>query len=343
LSILDKFSKISDDHSPLAMRRKKDLFKHMIALAACMRMALIHPVMPGGGRDVTINYSPTRKHLSRSLCNPKRCVFCKYNRPEKNFEGKKRRSQNDILENLGDDLLMDDDYSMEEDHIDDDKGELVEVPPEYCTLPNIKEGGLRHFVHEDCLDDVKYEGCPLCADLCSRAEMTTGKLELIESIKNAMSRVSPQVDAKPDPCASGKAKPDPCEPGKPDIIGPSKTTTPNLEHLSMTARPVYCADAAAGLGGFRSSAKIESIISDLRESLLAGDKVLMLSFFKASLDLLEGILHFELKVDYARFDGDFTGEERQKELDRFKQDKNCKVMLMTVQTGGTGLNIVEVG
>ena len=88
-----------------------------------MRMALIHPVMPGGGRDLTINYSPSRSRLSPSLCNDNRCVFCKYC-PETNFEGKRQRarggrqrSQNDILENFGDDMLMADDESdLEEDH-----------------------------------------------------------------------------------------------------------------------------------------------------------------------------------------------------------------------------------
>ena len=102
------------------------------------------------------------------------------------------------------------------------------------------------------------------------------------------------------------------------------------------SRKLYCEHI---FGGFRASAKLESIIEDYNQ-LPSDDKVLICSFFKGSLDLLEAIFH-EMKVGTARFDGDISSEERQLELDRFKEDESCRVLLLTVQTGGTGLNLVN--
>jgi SNF2 family DNA or RNA helicase len=69
--------------------------------------------------------------------------------------------------------------------------------------------------------------------------------------------------------------------------------------------------------------------------------MVILSFFKGGLDLLEGILTSEFGVDCARFDGDVDPKVRNNELDRFKTSASCRVLLATVQSGGTGLNIIE--
>jgi SNF2 family DNA or RNA helicase len=84
---------------------------------------------------------------------------------------------------------------------------------------------------------------------------------------------------------------------------------------------------------------LTSILSDLAK-IPAEDKVLILSFFKGALDLLEAMLH-DLKIGYCRYDGEISHEARQVELDRFKSTPSCRVLLMTVQTGGKGLNICE--
>ena len=48
----------------------------------------------------------------------------------------------------------------------------------------------------------------------------------------------------------------------------------------------------------------------------------------------------DLEVETARFDGDIGNEDREEELRRFKNRPECRILLMTVQTGGTGLNLV---
>ena len=97
-------------------------------------------------------------------------------------------------------------------------------------------------------------------------------------------------------------------------------------------RRVYCSEV---LGGFKPTAKLESIVDDFRK-LPKDEKCLIVSFFKGSLDLLEGIFD-ELGAETARFDGDISSDERENELDRFKTQASCRILLMTVQTGGTGM------
>jgi SNF2 family DNA or RNA helicase len=104
----------------------------------------------------------------------------------------------------------------------------------------------------------------------------------------------------------------------------------------VVPRRVYCSET---FGGFRSSAKLDSII-DHFNTIPVDEKMLLVSFFKGSLDILEAIFS-ELNVEVARFDGDIQHEEREMELERFKTSQSCRVLLATVQTVGTGINLCE--
>ena len=101
------------------------------------------------------------------------------------------------------------------------------------------------------------------------------------------------------------------------------------------------ASGRAALGGFVCSAKIQQAL-DWVNKLPAGEKGIIFSFFKGGFDLIEGALEDQDDpISCARFDGDVPSEARQQELVRFKTDPGCRVMLMSVGTGGTGLNITE--
>ena len=58
-------------------------------------------------------------------------------------------------------------------------------------------------------------------------------------------------------------------------------------------------------------------------------------------DILEGIFveHFDLECE--RFDGDVSATARAKAMSRFKESPTCRFLLVSVQSGGVGLNIVE--
>lgn len=187
---LDKFKQLSIENaaaSPETIRKRKELFEIMMALSSCMRMSLIHPALPGGGRDWTINFSPSRRGLSEKLCDENRCVICNAIDKKKRAEKKKQKSHGDqtvadALENLQDDQLQGDDDIFDDIIEDDDKtnvsmdeivdkGEIIEISREHCWLPNIRNGGLRHYAHEKCLEMMEAcssslsagsPACPLC-------------------------------------------------------------------------------------------------------------------------------------------------------------------------------------
>ena len=101
---------------------------------------------------------------------------------------------------------------------------------------------------------------------------------------------------------------------------------------------VFCPEI---FGGFRASTKLKAIVASFNE-IPCNEKALVVSFYKGGLDLLERMfidLYPNMKV--ARFDGDVGVEERERALEEFKSTPSCRVLLMTVKTGGVGLNLVE--
>lgn len=84
------------------------------------------------------------------------------------------------------------------------------------------------------------------------------------------------------------------------------------------------------------SAKKELLLEQLWEVLANGRKALIFVNFLAGLELLGTALD-EANVDYVSMSG--ATRNRQALVDRFQEDPNCKVFLMTLKTGGTGLNL----
>ena len=113
--------------------------------------------------------------------------------------------------------------------------------------------------------------------------------------------------------------------------------------MVITGKKNYCQEigtTVSGSKGFTASAKILMAI-EWFQKVPKNEKAIILSFFKGGLDLIEGILMEDLGVECARYDGDFAKESRKIDLQRFRTRKNCRVLLASVQSGGTGLNITE--
>jgi len=68
LKVLKQFRKIEGENSPnlVAQRQFQQMMQMMLMVAACMRGALIHPIIPGGGHDLT--YSSHLREPQGSLC-----------------------------------------------------------------------------------------------------------------------------------------------------------------------------------------------------------------------------------------------------------------------------------
>ncbi len=86
-----------------------------------------------------------------------------------------------------------------------------------------------------------------------------------------------------------------------------------------------------------TSVKLEEIGREITENI-SNHKALVFSQFLGMLALIKQKME-ELGVDYEYFDGSSTVMEREKAIQRFQNDENCRVFLISLKAGGVGLNL----
>ena len=85
------------------------------------------------------------------------------------------------------------------------------------------------------------------------------------------------------------------------------------------------------------SVKLTELTREIAENI--GDhKALVFSQFLGMLGLIKEELT-KLGIDYEYFDGGSTIQEREKAIERFQNDSNCRVFLISLKAGGVGLNL----
>ena len=85
------------------------------------------------------------------------------------------------------------------------------------------------------------------------------------------------------------------------------------------------------------SVKLDELTREIAENI--GDhKALVFSQFLGMLSLIKEQLT-KLGIDYEYFDGGSTIQEREKAIERFQNDTNCRVFLISLKAGGVGLNL----
>jgi len=89
-----------------------------------------------------------------------------------------------------------------------------------------------------------------------------------------------------------------------------------------------------------ASAKIEVLLEQLREVLDEGHKALVFSQFTSLLDIVRGHLD-EQGVVYEYLDG--ATRDRQAPVERFQNDADCRLFLISLKAGGLGLNLTAAG
>lgn len=316
LKVLKQLRKIEGENSPnlVAQRQFQQMMQMMLMVVACMRMALIHPVIPGGGRDLTVFFSPsraTRKTVLKRQEKKNQCVCC---RRRVKLSTRKKRTNDEAHEDFLDENESDDgDHLFCNEEVEDllakentkgnrkGKGDILPIPQSICS---IGKNGLRHFACATCLRylQLSNKSCPQCSRLLSRCDGGIGELQ---------SQISGSSNVPADLDDPAKLQP---------------------------SQHIYCRDV---FGGFRSTTKLETILSDFEHKLPPKDKVLIVSNFKASLDLLEAMFEERYQIPMLRFDGDIKEEERKAVLETLKRDDSYRVLLMTVDTGGVGLNLTS--
>ncbi|KAL3910926.1 MAG: hypothetical protein SGILL_007492, partial [Bacillariaceae sp.] len=306
----------------IAMSDNKKALKEAMAMvlgsASRMQLSLLHPILPNSGRHLTVLFSPSlrnNKAVKKSLEKKCKCVCC--NRWVKLAHSNKKKAKSD---DAALDLdALEDDFGGEIDDINDQKEALQEEEKSKHGHRNDDDRNL--FLYEsdeemDAFNEEKGTGdiVPIGSHLCQFADKGIRHF----ACESCLETLEENCEECPM-CI--------------DLI--------DRLHMSRTMKRddqnVYCTDVH---GGFVPSAKLEQILNDFKTGIPKDDKVAVVSFFKGSLDMLEAMF-LEHGIEVARFDGDLKADERQKQLKKFKTKPSCRVLLMTAQTGGTGLNIVE--
>ena len=91
-------------------------------------------------------------------------------------------------------------------------------------------------------------------------------------------------------------------------------------------------------GGTWHSPRIDQTIADIKAFIMDERKILVFSPFLSAIDLLALRLMSE-KIGFIEYNGRRSKARRDKVLDEFKHNPRINVLMMTIQSGGTGLNI----
>ncbi len=85
------------------------------------------------------------------------------------------------------------------------------------------------------------------------------------------------------------------------------------------------------------SVKLEELTREITENI-GNHKALVFSQFLGMLSLIRGKLK-ELEVPFEYFDGSTSAGERERAINRFQNDDECRVFLISLKAGGVGLNL----
>ena len=250
-------------------------------------MANIHPVLPLA-REVSKVFSPSRQHLLKNEEDKKSCVLCRETISQK--IAKASAKGDDVKEESG---LNKDDVARA----------LAEM------------SGLT----ADMLDDDDYEQLSPFVEFNEDEEKDKG----------------PIIELGSDICKVAGS--DCCHFAHEKCLEIHKEQDcqdcPRCHDLSARLhytedREVLCKEVnsiVTDKSGYTNTSKIEAALKWVNE-VPQNDKMIVMSFFKGSLDLLEGKLT-DMGYECCRYDGDISKERRAKDLRRFKKNKACRVLL----------------
>jgi SNF2 family DNA or RNA helicase len=294
------------------------------------------------GREFTIQFSPTRRNQSK--VERKTCVLChqgsrpsipidRENLHESCVFSKKGGSPNFVTE--GDHKETKGQYSVKKETPKEPKGQNRVKPEPKKKMNTGNEKVSRNRVATDLdldnevLDDNEFDE----ATDVQEVEDQVGENRPLIALECCKKAFGVQHYAH-EACFShmGCVECPRCQDGR----NRSMLNTEGFDSAAFQS-PIYCKEI---LGGFKGSSKINEVVKAVKDTN-PDDKILVLSFFKSSLDLLEGIFTYDLKIECARFDGDFSSHVANAQLENFKKNASVRILLATVQSGGTGLNIVE--
>ena len=93
--------------------------------------------------------------------------------------------------------------------------------------------------------------------------------------------------------------------------------------------------------GREMSGKMEKCLDLVQSILDNGEKTLIFTQYKEMGDILCKVIAQECNIDPLFFHGSLTVSQREELIDKFQNDDNTKVMILSLKAGGTGLNLTS--
>lgn len=109
----------------------------------------------------------------------------------------------------------------------------------------------------------------------------------------------------------------------------------------LTKLRLLCLDLSLVLKDYKGgSSKIDVLMDIVKENIKNNRKILIFSQFTKALDIIK--IHLEnLDINYSYLDGKMSSKERLKKVKEFNEKEDSKVFLISLKTGGTGLNLTS--
>lgn len=94
-----------------------------------------------------------------------------------------------------------------------------------------------------------------------------------------------------------------------------------------------------GPDAFAASGKAQLFRDRLEGILEAGDKVLVFTQYREMGELLVKLIRDEFSLEVPFLHGGCSPKQRNEMVDRFQEDRQCPILLLSIKAGGTGLNL----
>lgn len=111
---------------------------------------------------------------------------------------------------------------------------------------------------------------------------------------------------------------------------------PAEDELSVIMNELSIDEKELSIFEHESSTKINSILKIFNDE--PKRKTIIFSQFTSMMDLIEPILT-DKKIKYARYDGSMSSKNREKSLNRLRNDEECIILLCSLKCGALGLNL----
>lgn len=82
------------------------------------------------------------------------------------------------------------------------------------------------------------------------------------------------------------------------------------------------------------------VLGELLEDITPNAKVIVWAVFKQNYKMIKKLCE-SMNIKYAEIHGDISNADRIEEMDRFRTDPECRVMIANQSAGGAGINLVE--